>query len=239
MRIDSPGNYLREDELSLLNRELRFDGARVLELGCGRAWFTRLLANECGVASIVATEVDRVQHDRNLLIRDLPNVEFRYGGAEAIDLADSSVDIVLMRKSLHHVAVGAMDRAMSEIARVLRPGGMAAIVEPIYAGALNEILSLFHDEREVREAAFAAICRAVEDARLDLVRQCFIETEVRYADFGDFEDRMIRVTHTEHRLSADLYQRVRERFLERMGPDGARFGTPTRVDLLRRPRVAG
>ena len=34
--------------------------------------------------------------------------------------------------------------------------------EPVYAGEFNAILRLFHDEQQVREAAFAAVCRAVE-----------------------------------------------------------------------------
>ena len=50
-----------------------------------------------------------------------------------------------------------MDAALSEIARVLKPGGQAWISEPVFAGELNEVFRLFHNEEVVRETAFGAI----------------------------------------------------------------------------------
>ena len=145
--------------------------ARVLELGCGKAEKTRTLAQTGRVREIVALEVDAIQHAKNLAVDDLPGVIFAHGGAEAIPAADASFDIVLMFKSLHHVPLGQMDAALSEIARVLKPGGLAWISEPVYAGELNEVFKLFHDEKTVREAAFAAICRAVTQGPLALQEQ--------------------------------------------------------------------
>ena len=69
-----------------------------------------------------------------------------------------------------------MDQALAEIARVLRPGGLAWISEPVFAGDMNEVIRLFHDEQQVREAAFAAIGRAVHGGRLQLVEQLFFHT---------------------------------------------------------------
>ncbi len=147
---------------------LPFDGASVLELGCGKAEKTRLLAETGRLKEIVALEVDDIQYRRNLQISDLPKVQFRSGGAEAIPAADNSFDIVLMFKSLHHVPTEHMDAALSEIARVLKPGSLAWISEPVFAGDLNEVFRLFHDEKIVREAAFAAIRKAVDAGRLSL-----------------------------------------------------------------------
>ena len=47
------------------------------------------------------------------------------GGAQAIDLPADSIDLVIMLKSLHHVPTELMDRALAEIHRVLKPGGLA------------------------------------------------------------------------------------------------------------------
>ena len=66
-----------------------------------------------------------------------------------------------------------MDSVFSEIRRVLKPGGVAYISEPVYAGDFNEVLKLFHDEKAVREAAFAAEQRAVSAGGLVLVTQKF------------------------------------------------------------------
>jgi ubiquinone/menaquinone biosynthesis C-methylase UbiE len=216
-------------------RYLPLKGAQVLELGCGRAWMTRRMIEEFSPAAIVATEVDRIQHEKNLQIDDLPMVQFVYGGAEEIAQPDASIDIVVMLKSLHHVPLEQMDRALGEIARVLRPGGLAYISEPVYRGAFNEIMSLFHDEREVRSAAFQAVSRAVEHGTLELVEQIFFNAPGHYRDFEHFENRMLNVTHTEHRIDDALYQRIKQTFEQHMTPDGAQFQKPMRVDLLRRP----
>lgn len=235
MKIADPGQRELVNEVALMLSELPFDGATVLELGCGRAEKTRTLAQTGRPRQIIALEVDRIQHERNLQVTDLPGVSFRHGGAEAIPLDDASVDIVLMFKSLHHVPVASMDTALKEISRVLRPGGLAWISEPVYAGDLNEVFKLFHDEKVVREAAFAALCRAVGSGGLQLVRQLFFDTRSFFESFEHFDQRMIRVTHSDHRLSPDLYAQVRARFESFLGPQGASFLNPQRVDLLRKP----
>lgn len=223
------------NEVQLMLAELPFDGARVLELGCGRAEKTRTLAETGRMQEILALEVDAIQHARNLQITDLPRVRFALGGAEAIPAEDGSFDIVIMFKSLHHVPMGQMHQALAEVARVLRPGGLAWISEPVYAGELNEVMRLFHDEKEVREAAFAAVCGAVERGVLALERQLFFLTRSHFEDFAAFERRMIQVTHSDHRLSPELYAQVRQQFEAHLTPEGATFFNPQRVDLLRKP----
>ncbi|MCX7180717.1 MAG: class I SAM-dependent methyltransferase [Proteobacteria bacterium] len=194
MKISDPAAELFCDEYDLIVAELPLEGAQVLELGCGKAEKTRTIAQSGAVAAIQAMEVDAIQHARNQQIRDLPNVSFRQGAAEAIPAADSAFDIVMMFKSLHHVPIHKMDLALSEIRRVLKPGGLAWISEPVYAGEFNEVLRLFHDEKEVREAAFSAVRRAVEDGRFQLVRQRFFSTPGHFDSFEQFEERVIRVS---------------------------------------------
>lgn len=236
MKIADPAQTQQYcNEVQLMLAELPFDGARVLELGCGRAEKTRTLAETGRMQEILALEVDAIQHARNLQITDLPRVRFALGGAEAIPAEDGSFDIVIMFKSLHHVPMGQMHQALAEVARVLRPGGLAWISEPVYAGELNEVMRLFHDEKEVREAAFAAVCGAVERGVLALERQLFFLTRSHFEDFAAFERRMIQVTHSDHRLSPELYAQVRQQFEAHLTPEGATFFNPQRVDLLRKP----
>ena len=228
-----PGPVSRELELAALL--LPLGTARILELGCGRAEFTRALAARFPSSRITAMEVDTLQHGRNL-VEDRPaNVAFAAGGADAIPLPDAIVDVVLMLKSLHHVPVERMDAALAEIARVLVPGGFAYFSEPIYAGEFNAVLALFHDERAVREAAFAALVRAVASGRFELAAERFWRAKRRFAGFAEFDERLIRATHTEHRLSHATYAQVRERFERHLAADGtATFDQPMRVDVLRR-----
>ena len=234
MKIADPVQDTLVNEVKVMLDELPFDGASVLELGCGKAEKTRMLAETGRLKEIVALEVDDIQHQRNLQISDLPNVHFRHGGAEAIPADDDSFDLVLMFKSLHHVPMEHMDTALGEIARVLKPGGLAWISEPVFAGDLNEVFRLFHDEKIVREAAFAAIRKAVDDGRLRLEKQLFFNTRSFFESFEQFDQRMIQVTHTSHQLAPELYQRVKEKFDSYLTPEGATFLNPQRVDLLRK-----
>ena len=163
-------------EYEIYNELLMLDGKRILELGCGTAELTRAIASEGKNRNITALEVDVRQHDKNLQVTDLPNVTFQLGGAEAIPLGDQSQDIVFMFKSLHHVAENNLDHAMQELHRVLIPDGMAYISEPIFMGKLNDILRLFHDEQQVRQAAFNAIQRSVKEGLFTLVNEIFFNT---------------------------------------------------------------
>ena len=235
MQLHDPEAYTVTTEREVIRRLLPLAGARALELGCGRAEMTRILAEEFPLAEIVATEVDEVQHRNNQAIRDLRKVSFRLGGAEAIPEPDASVDLVFMLKSLHHVPIPALDQALGEVRRVLKPGGLAYISEPVFAGAFNEIMRLFNDEQRVREAAFAALQRATESGLFELREEVFFETPFTYPDFRTFADRVINVTYAAHRLDEGLYNAVRNRFMAHMTEQGARFLKPMRVDVLRRP----
>jgi SAM-dependent methyltransferase len=223
-------------DFELIAEWLPLAGGRLLELGCGAALTTRRLAESFPVGEIIAMEVDRIQHHKNLQISDLPQVTFLFGGAEAIDLPDGSVDAVIMLKSLHHVPVGEMDQALREIARVLRPGGKAYISEPVYAGAFNEILRLFNDERMVREAAFETIRRAVAAGPLELEREFHFSSISRFDGFAEFEQRVIGATHSAFEIDDALHHEIRSRFSPHLDTEGvAEFLNPMRVDLLRSP----
>lgn len=233
MQISNNGSYPLSNEIEVINAELPLDGATVLELGCGRAEKTRALAQQDKVAAIVALEVDTRQHAKNLEA-PLAKVTFSHGGAEAIPAADTSFDIVMMFKSLHHVPMPLMAQAMREINRVLKPGGIAWISEPVYAGEFNEIIRLFHDEKIVRQAAFDAVRQAVDDGLFALMKQRFFATRGHFDSFEQFDQRMIQVTHTDHQLSPALYEQVRQKFETHLTPDGAVFSNPLRVDVLRK-----
>jgi len=215
------------------NELLELNGKRIIELGCGRAEITRLLATEGEGRSVAALEVDEIQHNLHLKIDDMSNVEFRMAGAEAIPFPDNSFDVAFMFKSLHHVPLELMDQSFTEIHRVLKPGGYAYISEPVFAGDFNEVLRMFHDEEQVRLAAFEATKRAVDSGLFELASETFFNSPMHFDDFADFEARILGVTHTNHTLSPELYERVKAKFETHMTPYGANFLMPIRIDLLR------
>jgi ubiquinone/menaquinone biosynthesis C-methylase UbiE len=222
-------------ESEVYQRLLSLDNKHILELGCGRAEKTRDIASTGVNRTITATEVDVAAHAKNLRITDLPNVRFILSGAQDIPLADESVDIVMMFKSLHHVPEEFMQASLGEIWRVLRPDGQAYISEPVFAGEFNEILRLFNDEQAVRESAFKALKQSVDNGMFRLVEEVFFNTPGYYRDFAEFEHRIINATHSQYVLDAALYRRVKHLFEQYMQADGAHFVNPQRVDLLQKP----
>jgi ubiquinone/menaquinone biosynthesis C-methylase UbiE len=223
------------EEIDIVEELVRLDSAKILDLGCGRAQITRAIATGGCSRQVLALEVDELQHAINLGIDDLNNVEFALGGAEQIPAADESFDVVCMFKSLHHVPVASMTRAMDELVRVLRRGGVAYISEPLFKGAFNDCLIPFHDEGLVRREAFAAICAAVESGAMESVSQTFFLAPLHFDDFAQFEQLVIGASHTSHKLSDDVLAQVRVIFEGHAGSQGAEFQQPIRVDLLRRP----
>ena len=234
MQLHGPTVQPLEDEWPILLRTLPLAGARVLELGCGAAQRTRQIAEHGGIDHIVASEVDPVQHAKNLKIGDLANVSFKAFGAEAIEEPDASFDLVLMFKSLHHVPGEHLTGAFREIHRVLKPAGLLYLSEPVFEGAFNDVIRLFHDEQAVRAAAFGATKDAVACGDFTLETELFFRSPLRMQDFSQFEQGVLASTHTEHDVGPELLRRVRERFESNRSEDGYYFEVPNRVDLLRK-----
>jgi len=219
-------------EQDIYNTLLQLDGKNILELGCGKADITRSIATAGTNRHMMALEVDEIQHRHHQNITDLPNVTFIKAGAEQIPCPDNTIDVVLMFKSLHHVPVELMDQALLEIHRVLQPGGIAYISEPVFAGDFNDLLKIFHDEETVRLAAFNAVKQSVDSGLFSLKQQCFFNAPMHFDNFADFERKVLNVTHTDHNLCDDLYTKVKQQFALRMSENGAHFQMPLRIDLL-------
>ncbi len=222
-------------EMKVITRMLELEGAAILELGCGGAEKTRAIAERFEVASITAAEIDPVQHEKNLASGGPPGVSFRSYGAEDIPENDASFDIVMMFKSLHHVPVDSMDKALREISRVLVPGGCLYVSEPVFEGPFNEIMRLFHDEELVRREAFHAMVRAVEEGVFELVEEYFFRTVIRLESFEQYKAGILSVTHSRHELDDETLAEVERRFLQHETEQGFVFEIPNRVDLLRKP----
>jgi ubiquinone/menaquinone biosynthesis C-methylase UbiE len=93
----------------------------VLELGAGTGKLTRVIA-ALG-HDVHATDPDAAM--LQLLGRGVPGVRTAQAGAEEIPLGDASVDVVIAAQAFHWFD---LDRALPEIARVLRPGGRICLV---------------------------------------------------------------------------------------------------------------
>lgn len=119
----------------------------LLDLGCGWGGKALRYALEAGPRSITGIDLagvyDPAVPTRYAEEHGIRGCRFLEGTAEAVPLADSSVDVVLMEDVLEHV--GDPQRVMAECARVLRPGGLVIVKFPsirmIHAHHLDRALT--------------------------------------------------------------------------------------------------
>jgi SAM-dependent methyltransferase len=225
---------LIHDELDLLAQLVPLQGIRLIELGCGKARLASALLARYPQTEVTALEVDERQHAKNLAAPQ-PRLNFVQAGAQAIPFADGCFDGAMMLKTLHHVPLPLMDQALREVARVLRPGGWFYVSEPVYAGPLNDIMRLVNDEGEVRLAAQQALDKALAQGTWEAAGEHRFEMPVHFADFVNFEQRMLDVTYADRRMDEPTRQAIRQRFDELMGPKGVSLTRPMHVRLLRKP----
>ncbi|WP_456387977.1 class I SAM-dependent methyltransferase [Profundibacter sp.] len=199
------GPIEQQDELVPLLQALDLDSSDVLDLGCGVGSLARRIARESGAASVTAIDTDTVQIER--AIKKSGGVNYLTGTAEALPLADASLDAIVMMKSLHHVPIPEMDAAFGEMMRVLRPRGQIYICEPAYEGPFNDILRLFHDEGIVRAAALEAIGRATVK-QFEITQKLDYLRVMTYQNLDDFRGKMMNLPWLENRITPKIEAQV-------------------------------
>jgi SAM-dependent methyltransferase len=224
------------DELELMRRLLPLSGAKVIDLGCGNAEMPRRLLKGGLVASVTGLEVDHEQQAQNLAASPIPGLDFVLASADHIPFDANSFDIVMMLKSLHHVPLDHLDRALAEIERILVPGGALYVSEPVFAGTFNEILRLFNDEEIACSAAHDALRRAVSTGLMDVVTEERFNTLLVFRDFDEFFLRVVKATHSDLTLIGDQLAEVKRRFELHATPKCVQFVRPMRVNVLRKRR---
>lgn len=102
--------------------------ARVLDLGCGAGHVTFHVAPEVGEVVAYDLSADMLAVVKAAAAeRGLGNVVLQQGVAERLPFADASFDAVMSRYSAHHWSD--LGLALREARRVLKPGGVFALVD--------------------------------------------------------------------------------------------------------------
>ena len=212
-------------------------GFALVDVGCGAGRNAQDLA-EAG-ATVIGVEPDPIQAARNREAAPIAGVTFVEARAERLPAESGSMDAVLFFRSLHHVPVEAMEAALEEAARVLKPEtGFLGVFEPGMTGTHFPVMRPFHDETRVRIAAQAALDRTA--ARLFRERRSFQYVQrPRYAGFDALVARVLGQTFND--ISRERVETKEVRVLFEAGRTRAgdyAFVQPMLLDLFRAPRAA-
>jgi SAM-dependent methyltransferase len=113
-------------------------GRRVLEYGCGLGSYSFILARRgARVTGIDISEIAVEQTQAHARREQIPTINFQRMNAEALGFADQTFDLVCGRAVLHHLD---LNKALAELARVLRPDGLAVFIEPL---GHNPLINLY------------------------------------------------------------------------------------------------
>ena len=223
-------------DLAVLTRLVPVSGRDMVDIGCGGGALVRdLVARGARVTGVEISEEQlaaAVRSDRG------SGARYVVGVAQRLPLADGSVDTVVFMRALHHVPPADMLDGLREASRVLRPGGVVYISEPLAEGDFFELTSLVEDEREVRAAAQRTIADAAE-AGLERAETVEYDVRVCLAGLDAFAARVISVDPSRREVFEARRDELAEMFA-RSGepgdaPDERCFTAPMRADVLRRP----
>ena len=177
-------------DVEVMARHVALANRDVVDVGCGGGWLARTLAARG--ARVTALEISEDQLAAARAADDGSGVVYAVGRAEALPLDDGSQDVVVLMRSLHHVAVGQMGAALAQARRVVRPDGIVYVAEPLPEGDFYALVSVIEDETGVREAARAAVADAAR-AGLEPVATERYEVGSVLADLDALRRRMVAV----------------------------------------------
>jgi SAM-dependent methyltransferase len=191
-------------------------GARVADVGAGTGKLTRALV----AAGLDVVAVDPLAAMRDALRAAVPDVEVLDGTAEALPLADASVDAVVCADAAHWFDPA---RAPAELARVIAPGGTLGLIwnGPAAGGA--------RPAWEVELGALLAAVRPEHPAFAPDQGRGMIED---HAAFGP-----LTATHVDHAFRQDrsmMLDAIASHSYVAALPDAERDALRERVDALLR-----
>ena len=137
---EGEGEKMERHHLNITEKTIRLmdlrPGERVLDLGCGSGWATRLLARLVsdgpeGFGQVVGLDVsDEMIRQARAASKDFENILYVWGSAQQIPWEENFFDKILSVESFYYYPD--QDRALAELFRVLAPRGRMFILINLY-----------------------------------------------------------------------------------------------------------
>ncbi|MDH5187904.1 MAG: class I SAM-dependent methyltransferase [Rhodospirillaceae bacterium] len=217
----------------VLTASIDLAGKRVVDIGCGDGSLVRLMARH-GAKSF-GVDNNPAQLEKARLEKTLGGEIFHQGIAEKLPFDDACMDVTVFFNSLHHIAGEQMQTALSEAHRVLKPGGLLYVSEPLAHGPHFDLMAPVHDETEVRANAKSALDKA-PSLGFEKIDEIFHTHIVSLADFAAFRERMIRINPDRVDEFAKLESKLKGLF-DSLGvrtEKSVEFAQPMRVEIFKK-----
>lgn len=167
-------------------------GLQCLDVGCGNGAFTEVLATRAAPSELAGVDPSKEQIDFAKIREGAKFAQFRVGDAQALPFPDGSFDVAIMALVISFVSDPA--KAVLEMARVVRPGGVVATYmwsnmsphRPFFA-TMNE-LGVPFSIRSNNASELSAMRSLWEQAGIVSVETHTFEIPVAFSDFNDFWD---------------------------------------------------
>lgn len=222
----------RSTPRDILDGLMDFSGKKVIDAGCGDGKLSHFMASRG--ARVVGLDVKRSALEAARAEARAGEETFIEAPAEAMPVEDASQDLVLFNNSLHHVAPAAMEKALEEGRRVLRPGGALIVTEPRPAGSRYEVTRAIDDEAGVRKTAWAAVEKTAAHG-FACERELEYIHERPFASFEALRTQLCRNDKRRANFEAHAAE-IREKFDAMANPRDGGFilDQPIRVIVLRK-----
>jgi ubiquinone/menaquinone biosynthesis C-methylase UbiE len=195
-----------------------------LDVGCGTGVFTEELIARCAPASVIGIDPSAAQIAFTENRPGLKTAEFRVADAQALPFADRSFDIAVMALVVHFVPDPT--KAIAEMARVVRPGGLVASyvwdyplsgspTAPI-ASAMKSLGFNFPPPPSAKATSMLALQELWQAAGLTEIETRVIDIAVEFADFDEFWASMSGPVGPQGKAIAEMTDETRERLRARL-----------------------
>jgi SAM-dependent methyltransferase len=204
---------MRRRNMEVMEDYLTLDGAVVLDIGSGDGSLARALTRrgahvtgiECGAAQLAKARAAETVGDETYV----------EGVGQSLPFDDASFDVAVFFNSLHHIPHADMAGALTEAKRVLKPGGVLYVAEPVAEGPVHDVWALIDDETEVRALAYEAMKNAQQDGLRETAEVSYVRPEVYDGPEAALE-MLVRVDPAR----AEAVEAVRDVFVERFAAAG-------------------
>jgi SAM-dependent methyltransferase len=149
----------RRDLVAALLRRFKLQPhGRWLDLGCGPGG-SLIVSTQFAPAFVAAVDISPIAIEQAAVNAPFAHI-VRADLSKALPFADNSFDVVTILSVLYHMWISNEHDVLTEVRRVLRPGGLAVITEPAFPLLRRDMDRIGMARKRYRLREFTSLCRA-------------------------------------------------------------------------------